>query len=55
VRDPPQLGIDSLDLLDMSLGPQPVLGVRRYGPRLAFLGSAVRSSSRRAIGTCSGP
>ena len=36
--DPPQLGIDRLDLLHVGLGPQPVLRVRRYGPRLAFRG-----------------
>ena len=32
----PQFGIDRLDLLNVSLGPPPVLGVRRYRPRLAF-------------------
>ena len=35
-RKPPQFGIDRLDLLHVSLGPSPVLGVRRYRPRLAF-------------------
>ena len=35
-RKPPQFGIDRLDLLNVSLGPPPVLRVRRYGPRLAF-------------------
>ena len=36
VGKPPQFGIDRLDLLHMSLGPSPVLRVRRYGPCLAF-------------------
>ena len=39
VSNPPQFGIDRLDLLHMSLGPSPVLRVRRYGPGSAFLGS----------------
>jgi hypothetical protein len=43
----PQFGIDRLDLLNVSLGPPPVLGVRRYRPRLAFLGS--RSGAPAAI------
>ena len=36
VSKPPQFGINRLDLLNVSLGPPPVLGMRRYGPRLAF-------------------
>ena len=35
-RKPPQFGIDRLDLLHVLPGPPPVLGVRRYRPRLAF-------------------
>ncbi len=31
-----QFGIDRLDLLHVLPGPPPVLGVRRYRPRLAF-------------------
>ena len=36
VSNPPQFGIDRLDLLHVLPGPSPVLRVRRYGPRLAF-------------------
>ena len=36
VRDPPQFGIDRLDLRHVGLGPPPVLRVRRYRPCLAF-------------------
>ena len=32
----PQLGIDSLDLLNVGLGPSPVLRVRCNDPRLSF-------------------
>ena len=39
VSNPPQFGIDRLDLLHVLPGPPPVLGVRRYRPRLAFRGS----------------
>ena len=35
-RDPPQLSIDLLDLLNMSLGPSSVLRLLRSGPCLAF-------------------
>jgi hypothetical protein len=36
VSNPPQFGIDSFDLLNVSAASAPVLRVRRYGPRLAF-------------------
>jgi len=39
VGNPPQFGIDRLDLLHVLPGPSPVLRVRCYGPGLAFRGS----------------
>jgi hypothetical protein len=36
IRDPPDFGIDSFDVLDMSPGPSSVLRVRRCGPCLAL-------------------
>jgi len=36
IRNPPQLGINELDPLHMSLGPSPVLCVRCCDPRFTF-------------------